>query len=60
MDDRELFDRQSASLREFCRLVGRAAPQSQVVVTLVATLPEARGRGLAWRLLTRWLHAVQT
>ena len=30
MDDRELFDRQYASLREFCRLIGNASPGARV------------------------------
>lgn len=31
MDDQELFDRQYASLREFCRILGRASPGARVV-----------------------------
>jgi GNAT superfamily N-acetyltransferase len=30
MDDRELFDRQYASLREFCRVIGGASPGARV------------------------------
>lgn len=31
MDDQELFDRQYASLREFCRMLGQASPGARVV-----------------------------
>jgi len=49
MDDRQLFDRQYASLREFCRLLGAAAPQSQVVErgrVLAAMVPATPDRSV--------------
>ena len=49
MDDQTLFDRQYASLREFCRLLGRAAPDSQVVErdgVLAAVVPAAPDRSV--------------
>jgi GNAT superfamily N-acetyltransferase len=48
-DDRELFDRQYASLREFCRLLGRASPGAQVVEqgsVLAAVVPAAPDRSV--------------
>jgi GNAT superfamily N-acetyltransferase len=48
-DDRELFDRQYASLREFCRLLGGASPGAQVVErgsVLAAVVPAAPDRSV--------------
>jgi GNAT superfamily N-acetyltransferase len=48
-DDRELFDRQYASLREFCRLLGAASPGAQVVErggVLAAVVPAAPDRSV--------------
>jgi GNAT superfamily N-acetyltransferase len=49
MDDRTLFDRQYASLREFCRLLGEAAPDSRVLElegVLGAVVPAAPERSV--------------
>jgi ribosomal protein S18 acetylase RimI-like enzyme len=49
MDDRAMFDRQYASLREFCRLLGEAAPDSRVVElgsVLAAIVPAAPDRSV--------------
>ena len=49
MDDRALFDRQYAGLREFCRLLGQAAPESRVLEldgVLGAVVPAAPGRSV--------------
>lgn len=49
MEPRELFDRQYASLREFCRLVGNAAPGSRVVEqggVLAAVVPATPERSV--------------
>ena len=49
MDDRTLFDRQYASLRGFCEILGRAAPDSQVFErdgVLAAVVPAAPERAV--------------
>ena len=49
MDDQTFFDRQYASLREFCRLLGGAAPGSRVLElegVLGAVVPAAPGRSV--------------
>ena len=49
MDDQTLFDRQYASLREFCRLLGSAAPGARVVEldgVLAAVVPATPDRSV--------------
>jgi hypothetical protein len=49
MDDSVLFDRQYASLREFCRLLGQASPEARVVEregVLAAIVPAAPDRSV--------------
>jgi GNAT superfamily N-acetyltransferase len=49
MDDRELFDRQYASLREFCRLIGHASPGARVFErggVLAAVVPATPDRAV--------------
>ena len=49
MDDQTLFDRQYASLRGFCEILGRAAPDSQVFErdgVLAAVVPAAPERSV--------------
>jgi hypothetical protein len=49
MDDQTFFERQYASLREFCRLLGRASPQARVVElgsVLAAVVPAAPDRSV--------------
>jgi GNAT superfamily N-acetyltransferase len=49
MEDRELFDRQYASLREFCRLLGGASADARVVEhdgVLAAVVPAAPHRSV--------------
>ena len=56
MDDQTLFDRQYASLRGFCEILGRAAPDSQVFErdgVLAAVVPAAPERAVVNRWRTR-------
>jgi ribosomal protein S18 acetylase RimI-like enzyme len=49
MDDSMLFDRQYASLREFCRLLGQASPEARIVEregVLAAIVPAAPDRSV--------------
>jgi GNAT superfamily N-acetyltransferase len=49
MDDRQLFERQFAGLREFCRLLGAASPDARVVElgsVLAAVAPAAPDRSV--------------
>jgi GNAT superfamily N-acetyltransferase len=49
MEERALFDRQYASLREFCRLLGGASPEARVVElgsVLAAVVPAAPDRSV--------------
>src|SRR5687768_14127468 len=49
MDDTQLFERQYASLRVFCRLLGRASPDARVVErgsVLAAVVPAAPDRSV--------------
>jgi GNAT superfamily N-acetyltransferase len=49
MDDQELFDRQYASLKEFCRLLGQASPGARVVEVedvIAAVVPATPDRAI--------------